>query len=1457
MNLMSATSRIDIIVPVYRGLDTTRHCLASLFANLQKTQFDLIIVDDASLEPGMGALLSEFAHRPNVFMLRNEENLGFVCSVNRGMSLHADRDVVLLNSDTEVANDWLDRLLGCAYSQTDIGTVTPFSNNATICSYPVFCADNPMPSGIDLGGLDKLFKQVNEGKCVEIPTAVGFCMYIKRACLDSVGLFDAKCFGRGYGEENDFSRRAVRAGWRNVLCGDTFVFHAGGVSFRNERDSLMTQSAKTLDHLHPDYQDLIKRFVAGDPPAYLRQAVDFEFARRRLGVSKIYSEMGSNSIKPVQLHIVHDLGGGIVHWYQDYCQADIARINLVLKPYRRNPTLAEGLMLFVNVNDKYPIRFWKLSEPIHVTVDTHSEYRKIIREIIQEYGVQAVLVSSLIGHALDIMDTGLPTLVINHDYFPTCPAINLFFDGVCGNCNDDRLALCIQNNSDFNPFYNLSGDEQAKKVRTQFLNLVVSVPIAMVVPNRSVREHLLRISPQLTNVPFVTIPHGYLLDMRSIPYTGFVGGRKLRIVVLGRLSVSKGVRLLMDALDRLVEFAEVHLVGAMEVGELFRDKAGVHVVSQYSVEELPAILTAIQPDVGLLLSIWPETFSYTLSELFLMAIPPAATNLGGFSDRIQPGETGYLFEPDADALLICLHAIHENRNTLRTIRSNLLAMPPRSAQEMVADYHRLLPLAGGKAEPDWLLNPRQALENQEAVLLSLELSRQWQEIDSLRLTLDMREDRLRALGCQLSEGQGVLVTQKGIIRQLESERDEKTDALNICNAQLAEIYASTSWACSKPVRWLGTALRKVRTVRRCLAPVLRQPTRCLTVGLDLYRAWRVGGMFTLKMALSQLPQTYAVQTGEPTDSPPALPEIMPALDWRDAAFQRYHTSFTDGMRAAIRARINAMPAPPPISILMPTYNTPEPMLRASLDSVQKQLYPYWELCIADDGSTSTQTIALLEAYASKDGRIKLHIGKENRGVSHATNRSLEMATGCFVVLLDHDDMLEEQALFRVAEAVLEDEPDMLYSDEILVSEDGASVQHFIFRPVFSPEYLRSHPYIVHMVGFKPELLRQIGGFDETLRISQDYDLILRVSEQARTITHIPEILYRWRTHGHSAGHQLISSVMATSKSILQRHLSRRDEAGKVNDGPSLNYFDVRYPLVAGLKVAIIIPTRNNGDLVRTCIESIKRTAGGIVYDIVLIDHDSDEPTSLAYFDSLAVDTKVLRYSGPFNFSAINNWAVAQLGNGYSHYLFCNNDVEAIHPGWLERMLELGQKPDVGIVGAKLYYPDRKTVQHAGVVVACCGVAENLGRFRLTSEDSIDLGYIGSLIVNREVSAVTAACLLIRRSVFNEIGGFDKALAVGYGDVDMCLRVRQLVYRILFCAHAELLHHESYTRGRHPEDPHPEDSAHFVAKWPDVFVAGDPYFNPNLSPDSPNWQVRQPLLFQLEVRRRNYQALVSH
>lgn len=1435
---------VDIIVPVFRGLDETIACLESVLSAPNAQAFELVVIDDCTPETAISDYLKTLSETRQITLIRNECNLGFVASANRGMALHCDRDVVLLNSDTEVANNWLERLQRCAYAQDKIGTVTPFSNNATICSYPIYCAENSLPVGFDLARLDAIFSSVNDGQFEDIPTAVGFCMYIRRACLDAVGLFDADAFGRGYGEENDFSRRIVAAGWRNVVCADTFVYHAGGVSFSDERKTLQERASATMERLHPGYGAMVKRFIEHDPLLRFRYAVDRSLSLTA-GVSRVRTG-------PAQLHITHDLGGGAIKWLKDYCNAEDERVNLVLKPWTHSHAYGDGLALYVRADAERPLRFWRFDVPIQATVMHHSDYRQIIAEIVAVYHVDAVLVSSLLGHSLDALETGKPTVIVCHDYFPYCPAINLYFDGICQSCEPARLRNCADRNQDYNPFLAFGGQDRLE-IRDAYLDRVVSLGLPLICPSESVRDNLIRLNDRFKQARFHVIPHGsddFLSCREAVIHTP---GERLRILVLGQMSVAKGSRLLLAVLDDLTQFADVYLLGCGEVGEMFRYRSGVHVVRRYEATELSGHVAAIRPHVGLLTSVCAETYGYTLTELFRMGIPPVAVRAGSHAERILHGETGLLVNavPD-DIVAMMRELLSDKQAVLARIASNLRSMGFRSAVEMVRDYREVLSKAHSSVPAGIFQDVKMKFEDSfsggvrdDQALLMADM---WKELKSLRLSAGLLGDtherldrRCRELGVEIANLQSDLTSREQAIHdqakqlqdfdKLVQDRNgalaELEHQVAFQNAELNAMRASTSWRVTKIIRLVGGLMPRIRLLGRCLAPLVRHPRHTPSALRGLLVAWRHGGLPSLKGALLHLP----------------------SIENLDRRWSEYQGSF-DSARAEILRRIDAMPELPLISVLVPIWETPEHMLRQMLQSVVDQLYPNWQLCIADDGSKQSHVRRVLEEYAASDARIILAPGLGNFGVSHASNRALAKADGVFTVLLDHDDTLEPQALFRVAESILAEAPDMLYSDEILVSGADQHIMQMVLRPAFSPEYLRAHPYIVHMVGFRTSLLRDIGGFDESLKISQDYDLILRASERARRIVHIPEVLYRWRIHSSSAGHALKNRVMDVSRAALGRHLERCGESGHVNDGPVFNFFDVRHPLQKDVRVAIIIPTKNHGDLLRQCIESFRWSIRHVNYDIVVVDHDSDDLSTRAYLNDLAPDVRVLRYSGDFNFSAINNWAISELPDRYSHFLLCNNDIEALHEGWLERLVEQGQKPDVGIVGALLYYPDGETIQHAGVCVGLRGPAEHYAKFLRPVGIGQKMAAVGRMAICHEVSAVTAACLLISKVAYDEVGGMDESIVVGFGDVDLCLKVLEKGYRIVFNPYAALLHHESITRGTNML--HPEDTARFMARWGAFVAAGDPYYHPGFSSESTSWEFASPLRFNVDIGRRLFE-----
>lgn len=537
---------------------------------------------------------------------------------------------------------------------------------------------------------------------------------------------------------------------------------------------------------------------------------------------------------------------------------------------------------------------------------------------------------------------------------------------------------------------------------------------------------------------------------------------------------------------------------------------------------------------------------------------------------------------------------------------------------------------------------------------------------------------------------------------------------------------------------------------------------------------------------------------------------------------------------AIGAEQSRFRLKPLISVLMPVYNTPEGHLRQAIESVLGQSYPRWQLCIADDASTEPHVRKLLERYRRRDPRIKVAYRESNGHISAASNTALALAEGEYVALLDHDDELSPHALHCIVKA-LDGCPaaKILYSDEDKIDEEGGRRDPH-FKPDWNPDLLLAQNYVSHLGVYQTALLREVGGLRQGYEGSQDYDLLLRCVERAGAgeIVHVPKVLYHWRLAPGS------TALAATEKSYtseaglkaLQDHLRRAGLPGRAEPGKVPNTYRVVWQVPAPPPlVSLIIPTRDMLAVLAKCVGSILEKTLYPNYEILIVDNQSVEPKTLAWLKRFEGHAKVrvVRYDRPFNFSAINNFAV-RLAKGELIGLV-NNDIEVISPGWLDEMVSHACRPEVGCVGAKLYYPN-DTVQHGGVVLGLGGIA---GHSHLGSERDSP-GYFSRLFAAHNVSAVTAACLLVRRGVYEEVGGLDEAhLAVAFNDVDFCLKVREAGYANVWTPYAELYHHESLSR--RTEDT-PEKKARFAREvrymeetWSGQIVA-DPCYNPNLSLD---------------------------
>ncbi len=528
-----------------------------------------------------------------------------------------------------------------------------------------------------------------------------------------------------------------------------------------------------------------------------------------------------------------------------------------------------------------------------------------------------------------------------------------------------------------------------------------------------------------------------------------------------------------------------------------------------------------------------------------------------------------------------------------------------------------------------------------------------------------------------------------------------------------------------------------------------------------------------------------------------------------------------------------------ISLIMPVHNTPRAYLLEALESVRRQFCDNWELICVDDGSTEPHVRTLLASYAARDKRIRVLTSPQNVGIQRAVNFGLRAARYEYVAFIDHDDYLEPDAVWQLIRAARLTNADLIYSDEALTDENLIGILEFRLRPAFSHDYYLSHPYFVHIVCVRTDIARRIGGYDETLPISGDVDFVLRFLEASTKVAHVPAVLYRWRTHERSTGHVKQADVMSATIGALQRHLDRLGTGAKVSEGPWFNQFRVDWPTSDGL-ILIVIPTKNGRALLEKAVSSIEATADGARYRLVVIDHESTDPSTRAYLKQIGKRHIIMPYKGEFNFSRMNNLAVAKHGADAEFVLFLNNDIEATQTGWLDRLRSLANRSDVGAVGALLMYIDRK-VQHAGVVVGFNNSADHALRMQevfLDDEGRRNLGYNCSLSAVRDFSAVTGACVMMRRAVFDEVSGFDETFGIGFNDTDLCLRVREAGYRVLYDGHTILYHYESATRGQTKQVFHPADTARMTMRWHDMLHEGDPFYNPNLSLNTQDHVVRE-------------------
>lgn len=534
-----------------------------------------------------------------------------------------------------------------------------------------------------------------------------------------------------------------------------------------------------------------------------------------------------------------------------------------------------------------------------------------------------------------------------------------------------------------------------------------------------------------------------------------------------------------------------------------------------------------------------------------------------------------------------------------------------------------------------------------------------------------------------------------------------------------------------------------------------------------------------------------------------------------------------------------------ISILVPLYNTPMQFLEEMIGSVLAQTYENWELCLADGSDdTHAEVGRKCMEYAAKDSRIVYHKLEKNEGIAGNTNRCYELATGEYIGLFDHDDVLHPSVLYEYVKAINEKQADYIYCDE--TTFQGNSIDNMItlhFKPDYSLDNLRANNYICHFSVFSRELLEGTELFRSGFDGSQDHDMILRLTSNAKNIVHVPKIMYYWRSHKASVASDINAKpyAIAAAKGAVADHLTRCGFKNfEIRSTKAFEtIFEIKYEILAEDKISILIPNKDHVTDLKRCIDSIKSRSTYANYEIIVIENNSTDDLTFQYYETLKGDAsiQVVTYEGPFNYSKINNFG-ARHANG-KYLLLLNNDTEVITKNWMEAMLMYAQREDVGAVGAKLLYED-KTIQHAGIVLGL-GAHRTAGHthYKVNYEN---LGYMGRLCYAQNVSAVTGACLMVKKSLYDAVGGLDESFEIALNDVDFCLKLREKNYWNVFTPFAELYHYESASRGIDVEDKekaqrYDAECAHFKKKWEKVLAAGDPFYNPNFSLDHSDYSLK--------------------
>ncbi|MFZ3184682.1 MAG: glycosyltransferase [Pseudomonas sp.] len=778
--------------------------------------------------------------------------------------------------------------------------------------------------------------------------------------------------------------------------------------------------------------------------------------------------------------------------------------------------------------------------------------------------------------------------------------------------------------------------------------------------------------------------------------------------------------------------------------------------------------------------------------------------------------------------------------TLDSLRAQLLQLGP-AYRLLIALNQHAGELATHKQVMGQKLEVLRGEFDQQGSLLQTE-QRQGQLFLSRNATLQAEAEALSDTNAALQAEAEVLSDTNAALQAEAEVLSRRTTQLQL---DTEAIWASSSWRLTHPLRWLSA--KKSGLKRRCKRLFLRQAKRlyhalparfrepCMQLGFRYfgillrgqgpYEAWRLNQSANVSSSARSSHLAFQRRSLK-----------ADGCYMLESSSSQTYCYLPPRRTAAVESELASFQRTPLISIITPVYGVEPCYLEALIDSVERQWYPHWELIFVEDAGPNPATRAYLAGLS--DERIKVQLCEQNGGISAASNIAISMASGEYLAFLDHDDELTPDALYELAKAINTHDPDFIYSDEDKIDTLGNFSMPF-FKPGWSPDALMSIMYTCHLGCIRRSLVNALGGLRPDFDGAQDYDLVVRLSELTQRIHHIPKVLYHWRTLPTSTAAGLDAKPYAcdASRRLKEEALTRRGLTGNVEPVAEMpGQFRVNYHPIGTPKVSIIIPSRDNAAVLRRCIDSILLKTAYSNYELVLIDNQSHTEDALAYFKEVESDPRVrlLRDPQPFNYSAINNFGAREAQGSY--LLFLNDDTEVLTIDWLERLLGFAQLSHLGAVGAKLLFPQDGGIQHCGVL----NLAAGPGHAFYAAPPNAPL-YFGRNILEWNWLAVTGACLMIARSKFDAVGGFDEQLPVAYNDVDLCWRLHDQGWRSLVCNAVTLIHYESVSRGLDHEDPVKlerlgRERRQLYRKHPGRFMQ-DPYFNPNLHAGNVNFLVQ--------------------